>query len=123
MMGSQLIEVGRQRGLRKFVAIGTICAYSSCSDSPSKEDDMWAGLSGGDQCAVRPGEENDARPIAGLPAAVRIQFNRAISGEFVRTRDNFDLETSHVIPALIRKCAEAQTKEHRRLSYGETEPH
>jgi GDP-L-fucose synthase len=108
MMGSQLIEAGRQRGLKKFVAIGTICAYPKYAPIPFKEDDLWAGY---------PEETNAPYGLAKKMMLVQSQayrqqyaFNSIMlfPVNLYGPRDNFDLETSHVIPALIRKCAEAQ---------------
>jgi GDP-L-fucose synthase len=108
MMGSQLIEVGRQRGLKKFVAIGTICAYPKFAPIPFKEDDIWAGY---------PEETNAPYGLAKKMMLVQSQAYRQQYGfnsivlfpvNLYGPRDNFDLHTSHVIPALIRKCAEAQ---------------
>jgi GDP-L-fucose synthase len=108
MMGSQLIEVGRQRRLQKFVAIGTICAYPKMAPIPFKEDDLWAGY---------PEETNAPYGLAKKMMLVQSQAYREQYGfnsivlfpvNLYGPRDNFDLETSHVIPALIRKCAEAK---------------
>jgi GDP-L-fucose synthase len=108
MMGSQLIEVGRQRGLKKFVAIGTICAYPKFAPVPFKEEDIWSGY---------PEETNAPYGLAKKMMLVQSQAYRQQYGynsivlfpvNLYGPRDNFDLETSHVIPALIRKCAEAQ---------------
>ena len=108
MMGSQLIEVGRQRHLKKFIAIGTICAYPKFAPIPFKEDDIWAGY---------PEETNAPYGLAKKMMLVQSQAYRKQYGfnsivlfpvNLYGPRDNFDLETSHVIPALIRKCAEAR---------------
>jgi len=108
MMGSQLIELGRQWGLKKFVAIGTICAYPKFAPIPFKEDDIWAGY---------PEETNAPYGLAKKMMLVQSQAYRQQYGfnsivlfpvNLYGPRDNFDLQTSHVIPALIRKCAEAQ---------------
>ena len=108
MMGTQLIEVGRQLGIKKFVAIGTICAYPNYAPIPFKEDDLWAGF---------PEETNAPYGLAKKMMLVQSQAYRQQYGfnsivlfpvNLYGPRDNFDLETSHVIPALIRKCAEAQ---------------
>jgi GDP-L-fucose synthase len=108
MMGAQLIEIGRQRGLGKFVAIGTICAYPKFAPIPFKEDDIWSGY---------PEETNAPYGLAKKMMLVQSQAYRQQYGfnsivlfpvNLYGPRDNFDLETSHVIPALIRKCAEAQ---------------
>lgn len=108
MMGTQLIEVGRQRGIRKFVALGTICAYPKFAPIPFKEDDMWNGY---------PEETNAPYGLAKKMMLVQSQAYRQQYGfnsivlfpvNLYGPRDNFDLETSHVIPALIRKCTQAK---------------
>jgi GDP-L-fucose synthase len=108
MMGSQLIEIGRQRGLGKLVAIGTICAYPKFAPIPFQEDDMWAGY---------PEETNAPYGLAKKMMLVQSQAYRQQYGfnsivlfpvNLYGPHDNFDLQTSHVIPALIRKCVEAR---------------
>jgi GDP-L-fucose synthase len=108
LMGTQLIEVGRQQGLEKFVAIGTICAYPKFAPIPFKEDDLWDGY---------PEETNAPYGLAKKMMLVQSEAYRRQYGfnsivlfpvNLYGPRDNFDLETSHVIPALIRKCAEAR---------------
>lgn len=108
MMGTQLIEVGRQQGLKKFVALGTICAYPKFAPIPFKEDDIWNGY---------PEETNAPYGLAKKMMLVQSQAYHRQYGfhsivlfpvNLYGPRDNFDLETSHVIPALIRKCAVAQ---------------
>lgn len=108
MMGTQLIEVGRQRGLKKFVATGTICAYPKFAPIPFKEDDIWNGY---------PEETNAPYGLAKKMMLAQSQAYRQQYGfhsivlfpvNLYGPRDNFDLETSHVIPALIRKCVTAQ---------------
>ena len=109
MMGVQLMEVGRQTGIEKFVALGTICAYPKFTAVPFKEDDIWSGY---------PEETNAPYGLAKKMLLVQSQAYRqqyALNSivlfpvNLYGPRDNFDLETSHVIPALIRKCIEAQT--------------
>lgn len=108
MMGTQLIEVGREQGLEKFIAIGTICAYPKFAPVPFKEDDIWTGY---------PEETNAPYGLAKKMLLVQsqayrqqYQFNSIVllPVNLYGPRDNFDLETAHVIPALIRKCGEAQ---------------
>lgn len=108
MMGVQLIEVGRQVGLKKFVALATICAYPKFTPVPFKEDDLWNGY---------PEETNAPYGLAKKMLLVQSQSYRQQYGfnsivifpvNLYGPRDNFDLETSHVIPALIRKCIEAK---------------
>lgn len=108
MMGAQLIEVGRRRGLKKFVALATICAYSKYAPVPFHEDDLWNGY---------PEETNAPYGLAKKMLLVQSQAYRRQYGfnsivlfpvNLYGPRDNFDLATSHVIPAMIRKCAEAK---------------
>ncbi|HEX8145377.1 MAG TPA: GDP-L-fucose synthase [Pyrinomonadaceae bacterium] len=108
MMGTQLIEQSRLRGLRKFVALGTVCAYPKYTPVPFKEDDIWNGY---------PEETNAPYGLAKKMMLVQAQAYREQYGfnaiyllpaNLYGPFDNFDLETSHVIPALIRKCIEAR---------------
>ena len=112
IMGIQLMEYARTAEIEKFVAIGTICAYPKFAPVPFKEDDLWNGY---------PEETNAPYGLAKKMLLVQAQAYRAQYGfnaiyllpvNLYGPRDNFDLETSHVIPALIRKCVEA--KENRR---------
>jgi len=108
MMGTQLIEVGRQTGLSKFVATGTICAYPKFTPVPFKEEDLWNGY---------PEETNAPYGLAKKMLLVQSQAYRAQYGfnsiyllpvNLYGPGDNFDASSSHVIPALIRKCIEAK---------------
>jgi GDP-L-fucose synthase len=110
MMGVQMMEVGRQLGIEKFVAIGTICAYPKFTPVPFKEKDLWNGY---------PEETNAPYGLAKKMLLVQAQAYRQQYGfnaiyllpvNLYGPGDNFDLETSHVIPALIRKCIEAKQK-------------
>ncbi|MFN0085207.1 MAG: GDP-L-fucose synthase family protein [Blastocatellia bacterium] len=107
MMGVQLIEEGRLRGLKKFVAAGTICAYPKFTPVPFREDDLWNGY---------PEETNAPYGLAKKMMLVQSQSYREQYGfnsifllpvNLYGPGDNFDLQSSHVIPALIRKCVEA----------------
>lgn len=81
-MGVQLMEVGRQVGIEKFVAIGTICAYPKFTPVPFKEEHLWDGYTGRNERTLWLGQELDvACPIAGLSPAIRIQLHRALSRE------------------------------------------
>ncbi len=104
MMGVQLMEIGRQRKIEKFVAIGTICAYPKHTPVPFKEENLWNGY---------PEETNAPYGLAKKMLLVQSQAYRQQYGfnsifllpvNLFGPKDNFDLETSHVIPALIRKC-------------------
>jgi GDP-L-fucose synthase len=107
MMGVQLMEQGRLHGVEKFVAIGTICAYPKFTPVPFKEDNLWDGY---------PEETNAPYGLAKKMLLVQAQAYRQQYGfnaiyllpvNLYGPRDNFDPESSHVIPALIKKCVEA----------------
>ena len=108
MMGVQLIEEARLRGVEKFVALGTICAYPKFTPVPFREERLWDGY---------PEETNAPYGLAKKMLLVQSQAYRQQYGfnaifllpvNLYGPGDNFDLETSHVIPALIRKCVEAK---------------
>lgn len=103
MMGTQLIEESRKAGVGKFVAIGTICAYPKFTPVPFREEELWNGY---------PEETNAPYGLAKKMMLVQLQAYRqqyGMDGIFLLPvnlygpRDNFDLETSHVIPAMIHK--------------------
>lgn len=110
MMGIQLMHEAWKRGVGKFVAIGTICAYPKFTPLPFKEENLWDGY---------PEETNAPYGLAKKMLLVQAQAYRQQYGfnaiyllpvNLYGPGDNFDLETSHVIPALIRKCIEAQER-------------
>ena len=110
MMGVQLMHESWKRGVQKFVAIGTVCASPKYTPVPFKEDDLWNGY---------PEETNAPYGLAKKMLLVQAQAYRQQYGfnaiyllpvNLYGPRDNFDLETSHVIPALIRKMIEAQER-------------
>jgi GDP-L-fucose synthase len=110
MMGVQLMHAAWERGVEKFVAIGTICAYPKFTPLPFKEENLWNGY---------PEETNAPYGLAKKMLLVQAQAYREQYGynaiyllpvNLYGPGDNFDLKTSHVIPALIRKCLDA--KEH-----------
>jgi GDP-L-fucose synthase len=110
MMGAQLIEEARLRGVRKFLATGTICAYPKFTPVPFNEDNLWNGY---------PEETNAPYGLAKKMMLVQSQAYREQYGfnsifllpvNLYGARDNFDLQSSHVIPALIRKCVEAMRR-------------
>ncbi len=107
MMGVQLIEQARLRSIEKFVAIGTICAYPKFTPVPFKEDDLWNGY---------PEETNAPYGLAKKMLLVQSQAYRQEYGfnsifllpvNLYGPGDNFDPKSSHVIPALIKKCIDA----------------
>ncbi|MCM3903816.1 MAG: GDP-L-fucose synthase [Pyrinomonadaceae bacterium] len=108
MMGAQLIEQARLHGTKKFVALGTVCAYPKFTPTPFREDDLWNGY---------PEETNAPYGLAKKMMLVQSQSYRQQYGfnsifllpaNLYGPGDNFDPERSHVIPALIRKCIEAR---------------
>jgi GDP-L-fucose synthase len=110
IMGIQLMEYARQFEVEKFVAVGTICAYPKFASVPFKEEDLWNGY---------PEETNAPYGLAKKMMLVQAQAYRAQYGfnaiyllpvNLYGPGDNFDLNTSHVIPALIRKCVEAKER-------------
>jgi GDP-L-fucose synthase len=107
-MGLHLIERGRHAGVKKFIQIGTVCAYPKLTPVPFKEEDLWGGY---------PEETNAPYGIAKKALLVMLQAYRAQYGfngiyllpvNLYGPGDNFDLASSHVIPALIRKFVEAK---------------
>jgi len=110
MMGVELMEQARQMEIAKFVAIGTICAYPKFCPVPFKEDNIWDGY---------PEETNAPYGLAKKMLLVQSQAYRQQYGfnsiyllpvNLYGPRDNFDPKSSHVIPALIRKCVEARER-------------
>ncbi len=109
-MGLHLIEASRAAGVGKFVQVGTVCAYPKFTATPFKEDDLWDGY---------PEETNAPYGVAKKALLVMLQGYReqyGLNGIYLLPanlygpRDNFDLETSHVIPALIRKFVAARDR-------------
>jgi GDP-L-fucose synthase len=109
-MGMHLIEAARKFGLKKFVQVGTICAYPKFTPVPFKEADLWNGY---------PEETNAPYGVAKKALLVMLQGYRqqyGLNGIYLLPvnlygpRDNFDLNSSHVIPALVRKCVEAKRR-------------
>ena len=110
MMGVQLIEQARLRNIEKFVAIGTVCAYPKFTPVPFKEKELWNGY---------PEETNAPYGLAKKMLLVQSQAYRAEYGfnsifllpvNLYGPGDNFDPASSHVIPALIKKCVDALEK-------------
>jgi GDP-L-fucose synthase len=111
MMGVQLIEQSRLAGVAKFVAVGSICAYPKFTPVPFKEDDLWIGY---------PEETNAPYGLAKKMLLVQSQAYRQQYGfnsifllpvNLYGPGDNFSPKSSHVIPALIKKCLDAKKSE------------
>lgn len=110
MMGTQLLHESWRAGVAKFVAIGTVCAYPKYTPIPFREEDLWNGY---------PEETNAPYGLAKKMLLVQSQAYRQEYGynsifllpvNLYGPGDSFDLESSHVIPALIRKCLEAEQR-------------
>jgi GDP-L-fucose synthase len=110
MMGTQLLHESWRTGVDKFVAIGTVCAYPKVTPIPFREESLWDGY---------PEETNAPYGLAKKMLLVQSQAYRdqydynsvfLLPVNLYGPGDSFDLETSHVIPALIRKCLEAQAR-------------
>jgi len=108
IMGVLLMEEARQRGVEKFITVGTVCSYPKFTPVPFREEDLWNGY---------PEETNAPYGLAKKMLLVQGQAYRAQYGfnaiyliptNLYGPGDKFDLETSHVIPALIRKCVDAK---------------
>ncbi len=107
MMGVQMMEIGRQTGIEKFVAVGTICSYPKFTPVPFREENLWNGY---------PEETSAPYSLAKKMLLVQSQayqqqygFNSIslLPANLYGPKDNFNLNTSHVIPALIKKCIDA----------------
>ena len=110
IMGLQLMEYARRLGVEKFIAVGTVCAYPKVTPVPFKEEDLWNGY---------PEDTNAPYGLAKKMLLVQAQAYRAQYGfnaiyllpvNLYGPRDNFDLESSHVIPAMIRKFLAAKER-------------
>lgn len=116
MMGMNLIEESRRRGVEKFVQVGTVCAYPKFCEVPFREDDLWKGFP----------EETNApygvakRALATMLDAYHRQYGMAsaylLPANLYGPGDNFDLESSHVIAAMIRKFGDGAEKGQARVT-------
>lgn len=123
MMGVQLLHESWRAGVEKFVALGTICAYPKFTPIPFQEENLWDGY---------PEETNAPYGLAKKMLLVQAEAYRQQYGfnavyllpvNLYGPRDNFDLHTSHVIPALIRKCIEAKERgENQLVAWGDGSP-
>lgn len=123
LMGVQLMEQGRLSKIEKFIAIGTVCSYPKFAPIPFREENLWDGY---------PEETNAPYGLAKKMLLVQAQAYRAQYGfsaiflvpvNLYGPGDNFDLEQSHVVPALIRKCLEAKERgKHEIVCWGDGTP-
>lgn len=122
-MGTQLLHESWRAGIEKFVALGTVCAYPKYTPVPFHEDDLWNGY---------PEETNAPYGLAKKMLLVQSQAYRQQYGfnsifllpvNLYGPRDNFDPESSHVIPALIKKCVDARERGERSIeAWGDGSP-
>jgi len=123
MMGVPLMHAAWEKGISKFVAVGSICSYPKFTPLPFKEENLWDGY---------PEETNAPYGLAKKMLLVQAQAYRdqydynaiyLMPVNLYGPRDNFDLQTSHVIPALIRKCIEAKARGDRQIvAWGDGSP-
>lgn len=123
MMGTQLLHESWRAGVAKFVAIGTVCAYPKHTPIPFREEDLWNGY---------PEETNAPYGLAKKMLLVQSEAYRQQYGynsifllpvNLYGPGDSFDLESSHVIPALVRKCLEAEQQSHDEIvAWGDGSP-
>jgi GDP-L-fucose synthase len=116
MMGAHVLEQSRADGVRKLVMLGTICSYPKLAPVPFREDELWNGY---------PEETNAPYGVAKKALLTGAQGYRAQYGlntiyllpvNLYGPQDNFDLHSSHVIPALVRKMVEAQSRGEREIA-------
>jgi GDP-L-fucose synthase len=116
IMGTHLIDEAKERELEKFVVVGTICSYPKFTPVPFKEDELWKGY---------PEETNAPYGLAKKMLLVQTQAYRQqynlnsiylLPVNLYGPRDNFDLASSHVIPALIKKCVDAKKNNERQIT-------
>lgn len=110
MMGIQLQHKAWKAGIEKFVGIGTVCAYPKYAPVPFKEEDLWKGYP--EETNAPYGLAKKMMLVQSLAYRQQYGFNSIflLPVNLYGPLDNFDLETSHVIPALIRKCIEAKNR-------------
>lgn len=122
IMGIQMMEAARLYGIEKFVTIGTVCSYPKHTEVPFKEEALWDGY---------PEETNAPYGLAKKMLLVQSQAYRDQYGfngiylvpvNLYGPTDNFDLDTSHVIPAIIRKCIEAKANGKPVVLWGDGSP-
>jgi GDP-L-fucose synthase len=110
MMGVQLMHQAHETGVSKFVAVGTVCAYPKFCPVPFREDDLWNGYP--EETNAPYGIAKKALAVQSLGYREQYGFNSVVlfPVNLYGPRDNFDLHTSHVIPAMLRKFHEAERR-------------
>ena len=107
MMGVQLMEQSRRLGVRKFVTVGTVCSYPKFTPVPFREEELWNGYP--EETNAPYGLAKKMLLVQGQAYRQQYQFNSIylLPVNLYGPRDNFDPASSHVIPALIKKCVDA----------------
>ena len=116
MMGAMLMEYSRQAGVEKFVGVGTICAYPKFTPIPFREEDLWNGYP--EETNAPYGLAKKMLLVQGQAYRQQYDFNSCclFPVNLYGPRDNFDPESSHVIPALIKKCIDAIANNESRIT-------
>ena len=111
MMGVQLMDTARRKGVKKFVSVGTVCAYPKYTPAPFREDDLWAGYP--EETNAPYGLAKKMLLVQGNAYRQQYNFNSIylLPVNLYGPRDNFDPQSSHVIPALIRRFQEAKEED------------
>lgn len=115
MMGAQVMETARLRGVEKFVGVGTICSYPKVTPVPFREADLWNGYP--EETNAPYGLAKKMLLVQGQAYRKQYDFNaiHLLPVNLYGPGDNFDPQTSHVIPALIRKCIEARESDRKNI--------
>lgn len=115
IMGVQLMEAARRKGIKKFIQVGTVCAYPKYTPAPFKEEDLWNGYPEGTNAPYGIAK----KALLVMAQAYRKQYGMNIiyllPVNLYGPKDNFEPESSHVIPALIRKFIDAIEKDERQV--------
>lgn len=122
MMGIQLLEEARKTGLKKFVAIGTSCGYPKDLSAPFSEDEFWNGYPEETNAPYGMSKKMMLVQAKAYEQQYDFQAIHLIPANFFGPRDDFDLYTSHVIPALIRKFTEAKERKDKVNVWGTGNP-
>lgn len=118
-MGIHLMEGARATGVKKFVQVGTICAYPNLTPVPFKEEDLWSGFPEVTNAPYGIAKKSLLTMAQGYRQQYGLNAIYLLPVNLYGPRDNFDLQSSHVIPALVRKYVEAQDREdHEVVAWG-----
>ena len=110
MMGVNLVEISREYDIRKFIHIGTVCSYPKNCEVPFKEDDLWNGFPEETNAPYGIAKKAIITMLQGYKQQYGLNSNVLLPVNLYGPGDNFDENTSHVIPAIIKKVRDAQIK-------------